>query len=91
MRRFSFLAAQVQTVAEGVAAVLRWAKGQWVRYSLYALLFLFVILGVSLHSYPLLMALLVVGIAMAVLADKMENSPSDPYKRFNDKHHRLNR
>ncbi|MCL6626174.1 hypothetical protein [Alicyclobacillus shizuokensis] len=69
--------------------MFRWTKSQWVRYSLYALLFLFVILGVSLHSYPLLIALIVVGIALAVLADKMENAPSDPYKRFNDQHHRL--
>ncbi|MCL6631722.1 MAG: hypothetical protein K6T63_03740 [Alicyclobacillus herbarius] len=64
-------------------------KSRWMLYSLYALLFAFVLLGIVLHSYPLLIALVVIGIALAVLADKLENEPSEPFKRYNEQHHRL--
>jgi hypothetical protein len=62
----------------------------WLRYTLFALLFVFVILGLVLHSYPLLLILVIAGIVLAVIADKLENASSEPFKHHNQQHHRLN-
>lgn len=58
-----------------------------IRYILFGLLFALVILGLILHSYPLLAILAVAAIILGVIGDRIENAPSEPYKNYNELHH----
>lgn len=61
--------------------------GHSLRYVLYAALFALILIGIILHSYSLLAVLAVVGIVLAVVGDRLENSNSEPYKENNRLHH----
>jgi hypothetical protein len=58
------------------------------RYVLFGLIFAFVLIGLILHSYPLLVVMVITAIILAVFADKWENAPSEPYKHHNALHHK---
>ncbi|MCL6515345.1 hypothetical protein [Alicyclobacillus sp.] len=60
-----------------------------VRYLLFTLAFLLVLVGLLLHSYTLLAILAIVAIALAIIGDRIENQPSEPYKHLNEHHHHL--
>lgn len=57
------------------------------QYILFSSLFLLVLIGVIVHSYTALVILAIAGIVLAIVADRMENSPSEPYKEYNEYHH----
>ncbi|WP_198853414.1 hypothetical protein [Alicyclobacillus sp. SO9] len=57
------------------------------QYILFSSLFLLVLVGVIVHSYTALIILAIVGIVLAVVGDRGENSPSEPYKEYNKYHH----
>lgn len=57
------------------------------RYTIFALLFALVLLGLILHSYPLLAVLVIVAIALGIVGDRIENRPTEPYKQYNVQHH----
>lgn len=59
-----------------------------IRYILFGLLFALVIVGLIAHSYPLLIALVVAAIVLGVVGDKIENLPTEPFRKYNEKHHR---
>lgn len=59
-----------------------------VRYILFGLLFLLVTVGLVLRSYTMLAILAIVGIILAVVGDRIENKPTEPYQQYNVKHHR---
>ncbi|SFU58408.1 hypothetical protein [Alicyclobacillus macrosporangiidus] len=58
-----------------------------VRYLLFTLAFALVLVGLLTHSYTLLAILAIVSIALAVIGDKIENEPSEPFKHLNENHH----
>ncbi|MBX6352151.1 MAG: hypothetical protein IRZ10_02355 [Thermoflavifilum sp.] len=58
-----------------------------IRYVLFGLLFLLCIVGLCLKSYPLLGVLVILAIVLGVIGDKIENAPTEPFKRFNELHH----
>lgn len=58
-----------------------------VRYSLFGLLFLLVILGLILHSYTLLVIMVIAGIVLALVGDKLEIRPTEPFKKYNEDHY----
>ncbi len=58
-----------------------------VRYTLYGLTFLLIILGLALHSYPLLIILAIAGIILALFGDKLEIKPTEPFKKYNEDHY----
>jgi len=59
-----------------------------IRYTLFALLFALVLVGLVLRSYPLLVVLVIVAIAFGIVGDKVENKPTEPYKKYNALHHK---
>ena len=59
-----------------------------IRYILFGLLFALVVVGLILHSYPLLIVLVIAGLMLGVLGDKIENAPTEPYKQYNALHQR---
>jgi hypothetical protein len=58
-----------------------------IRYFLFSLLFALCIVGLCLRSYPLLAVLVVLAILLGVVGDKIENRPTEPFKKFNALHH----
>ena len=58
------------------------------RYTLFGLLFALVLLGMVLHSYPLLIVLVIAAIILGIIGDKIENGPTDAYRKYNALHHR---
>ncbi|GMA49206.1 hypothetical protein GCM10025857_05630 [Alicyclobacillus contaminans] len=59
------------------------------RYILFSLMFALVLVGLVAHSYPLLIVLAIVAIALGVVGDRMENHPTEPFKRYNELHHHV--
>lgn len=59
-----------------------------IRYILFGLLFVLVAIGLAIKSYVLLVILAVAGIVLAVIGDRIENRPTDPYREYNEMHHR---
>jgi hypothetical protein len=57
------------------------------QYILFSSLFILVLAGVIIHSYTALVILAIVGIVLAIVGDRMENNPSEPYKEYNEYHH----
>jgi hypothetical protein len=58
------------------------------RYTLFGLLFALVVLGLILHSYALLIGLVIAGIVLGIVGDRIENAPTEPFKQLNELHHR---
>ena len=59
-----------------------------IRYVLFGLLFVLVAIGLVAKSYVMLAVLAVAGIILAVIGDRIENRPTDPYREYNELHHR---
>lgn len=57
------------------------------RYALFAFIFALVIVGLVIHSYPLLVTMIVLAIVVGVIADKIDNAPTEPFKHHNELHH----
>ncbi|CAM3827184.1 hypothetical protein [Alicyclobacillus pomorum] len=62
-------------------------KTRKLRYILFSAVFALVLLGLVAQSYPLLVVLAMVAIAIGVIADKLENQPTEPFKKYNELHH----
>jgi hypothetical protein len=62
-------------------------KTRKLRYFLFSAVFALVLIGLIAQSYPLLVGLAIVAIAMGVIADKLENQPTEPFKKYNELHH----
>jgi hypothetical protein len=65
-------------------------KTRKLRYILFSAVFALVLLGLVAQSYPLLVVLAMVAIAIGVIADKLENQPTEPFKKYNELHHHGN-
>lgn len=61
--------------------------GGKLRFVLYAALFALVLIGFVSESYVVLVILALVGIVVAIIADRLENANSEPYKSNNRLHH----
>ncbi|QSO49443.1 hypothetical protein [Alicyclobacillus mengziensis] len=59
-----------------------------IRYVLFGMLFVLVAIGLAAKSYVMLAVLAVAGIVLAVIGDRIENRPTDPYRQYNELHHR---
>lgn len=59
-----------------------------IRYLLFGLLFALVIVGLVSHVYPLLVGCIVAAIILGVIGDKIENAPTEPFRKYNELHHR---
>ncbi|KUO95535.1 hypothetical protein [Ferroacidibacillus organovorans] len=57
------------------------------RYIFYSLVFLFALVGFILHQTLVTMIMLIVGIALGVWTDRMDNLRDEPFKKYNVKHH----
>lgn len=68
---------------------IRMRSFQAIKYWLFAALFALVLIGLALQSYPLLVALVIIAIALGIVADKMESKPTEQFRDYNGKHHRL--
>jgi hypothetical protein len=62
-------------------------KTRKLRYILFSAVFALILLGLVIQSYPLLVVLAIVAIAIGVIADKLENQPTEPFKKYNELHH----
>lgn len=63
-------------------------KHMAVRYLLFGLLFALVIVGLVSHTYLLLVGCVVAAIILGVVGDKVENAPTEPFRKYNELHHR---
>lgn len=63
-------------------------KTKPLRYLLFGLLFVCVVIGIVSHSYVWLTVLAVCGLILAVLGDVVENSPTRPHEVYNRMHNR---
>jgi hypothetical protein len=61
-------------------------KTRKVRYSIFSALFAFVLVGLALHSYPLLVAMVLAAIVLGIIGDRIENGPTDKYRKYNALH-----
>jgi hypothetical protein len=62
-------------------------KTRSLRYVLFGLLFGLVVVGLVSRSYLLLAGLAVVSIGLGVIAEKLENQPTEAFKKYNALHH----
>lgn len=63
-------------------------KTKPVRYALLILMFALALVGIITHSTILLAVLMIVGIALGVTSEVIENRPTEPYKEYNHMHNR---
>lgn len=63
-------------------------KTRAIRYLLFGLLFALVIVGLVSHSYPLLVGCVIAAIILGVVGDKIESVPTEPFRKYNELHHR---
>lgn len=57
-----------------------------IRYLLFSLLFVLVLIALSIHMYDLLIVLVICAIILGVIGDVIENKPTAPYKKYNELH-----
>jgi hypothetical protein len=62
-------------------------RTRMLRYVLFGSLFFLVLIGLVSRSYPLLAGLAVLSIVLGVIAEKLENQPTEPFKKYNALHH----
>ena len=60
-----------------------------IKYWLFTALFALVLLGLALKSYALLVVLVVVAVVLGIVGDKLESAPTEKFREYNEKHHRL--
>ncbi|MDQ0191228.1 hypothetical protein JI721_01235 [Alicyclobacillus cycloheptanicus] len=63
-------------------------KTMTIRYILFGVLFALVIAGLVSHSYPVLIGCVVAAVILGVIGDKIESAPTEPFRKYNEKHHR---
>ncbi|MCY0897158.1 MAG: hypothetical protein OWS03_12885 [Alicyclobacillaceae bacterium] len=56
------------------------------RYTLFICMFAVVLAGLFSHSYLLLAAAVVLAIVLGVVADVVENRPTNPFRKYNALH-----
>lgn len=61
-------------------------KTRTLRYTLFGTLFALVLIGLILHSYSLLVVCVVTAIILGIIGDRIENGPTDPYRKYNAIH-----
>ena len=61
-------------------------KTRKIRYFLFCTLFALVLVGLVLHSYTLLVVLVIAAIALGIVGDRIENGPTDQYRKYNAIH-----
>ncbi|KYP79391.1 hypothetical protein [Ferroacidibacillus organovorans] len=57
------------------------------RYVFYSLIFVFAVIGLALHQPFVTLFMLLVGIALGMLTDRIDNLRDEPFKKYNVKHH----
>jgi hypothetical protein len=61
-------------------------KTRKLRYILFGALFAFVLVGLVLHSYLLLVVLVIAAIVLGIIGDRIENRPTDKFRKYNAIH-----
>jgi hypothetical protein len=63
-------------------------KTRKLRYTLFGALFALVLVGLILHSYALLVVCVVAAIVLGIIGDRIENGPTDQFRKYNAIHER---